>query len=129
MSMNGLRFGAIALVAGGALTGALLFSGALASAQTADETPTAEDTQETPADTTPSVTPQADQTPSDSTDTDKGTPSDATPPDGDGDHPMRDGECDHDGDGQPDAGMDGTTGPSGGTRFSGAGQRGGAMSQ
>jgi hypothetical protein len=107
-NIKGLRLGVVALVAGGALTGGLLFGGALVSAQTPSDTPAAEDT-ETPADTTtPQVAPDANETP-----TDKG----GTTPDAshsDTDKAGRDGECDKGGDGQSDAR------PEGGTRFNGA---------
>jgi hypothetical protein len=108
-----------ALITGGVLAGGLLLGGTLVSAQTPDDTPTVESSQ-TPSDTTtPSVTPQ-DQTPS--TTPDQTTPDDgsATPQNGQkGDH-----ECDMDGDGQPDTGMQrGNSGTPGGTSFSGMNSR------
>jgi hypothetical protein len=83
--------GVIALLAGGALTGAVLFGGALVSAQTPSDTPTAEEG------ATPHATQRA-QTPD----------NDATPDDSGRPH---DGMCDKDGDGQPDGrGSSGSSG-------------------
>ena len=108
MSFRGMRLGIAALLAGGAITGALVFGGALVSAQTPSDTPVAGDTQ-TPQDTPPTVTPQTDQTPSDGSQTPNQAPSDSQNPD----H-----HCDMNGNGQQDSSING------GTRFGGAGTRG-----
>jgi hypothetical protein len=99
MNAKGLRFGVLALIVGGALTGGLLLGGSLVSAQTPDNTPPAGSTQTTP-DVTP---PSTDQAPSNNNQT----------PDAGTDHTGHDCPKDKMG--------DGTSSSSGGTSFRGRG--------